>query len=264
MKPPLSRGFLLLLIVILVVADLSSQIQHRHSFVLTIPIVPNGVNPATVPVPQVDWLYHFKDNLGRAKGKQIDLVFDGDSITEHILGTGGEDFWEKNFAPLHAFNFGIGGDRIEHVLWRVQNGQLDGLNPKLVILLIGTNNISRGQKADAIAEGITNLLGEYEKRCPKSHILLMGIFPRGATPEDNGRKTAEQVNELLKKSIRGRQVTYLDLSANFLEPDGTLSKDMMYDGIHPTPKGYQVWADGIAPIIKQYFPERPSARSSQR
>ena len=174
-------------------------------------------------------------------------MFLGDSITAGWIG-GGRVPWKKAFEPLKAANFGIGSDRTEHVLWRVTNGELDGPAPKVVVLLIGTNNL--GGKPDVVAEGVVNLVGVIHAKQPKSKIILMGIFPRGKTTDP--AKFAENIktiNARLAKLDDGKNLRFVDLAGTFA-PGGAFKAEYFSDGVHLTEKGYQVWTDAIAPILK--------------
>ena len=217
------------------------------------PTPPPGANLAAFPAPRLDWLGHFLNNLSASKGKQIDLIFDGDSITDFWMTTG-RKIWNDHYAPLNAFDFGISGDQVQHVLWRVQNGQVDGLKPKLVVLMIGTNNMpSPIFSPDQIAEGVKVLVQGYEKQCPDAHILLLGIFPRGEHPNDPLRAKITATNQILATFDDGKKVTYLDFGAKLLQTDGTMTRVIMPDFLHPSPAGYQIWADAIQPVIDQYL-----------
>ncbi|MCE0499006.1 MAG: GDSL-type esterase/lipase family protein [Methylacidiphilales bacterium] len=231
------------------------------------PTPPPGTNPAVFPVPRLDWLQHFQKNLDQAKKMAaVDLVFDGDSITD-FWQTTGKDVWSQHYAKLNAIDFGISGDQTQHLLWRLQNGQVDGLHPKLIVLLIGTNNI--GYASDQVVEGIKAIIGEYQKRCPDAAILLQGIFPRGETADNPARLKIKAINQTLAPLADGKKIIYLDFGDKFLQPDGTLTKDIMPDFLHPSAKGYQIWADAIQPVIDQFFgatslsPSSPPSPSPQ-
>ncbi|MCW8130531.1 MAG: GDSL family lipase [Planctomycetota bacterium] len=199
---------------------------------------------ATVPV-QKDPKRH-EGFLPVAKAGNIDLLFLGDSITDGWR-SGGKAVWTKAFAPLKAANFGISGDRTEHVLWRCQNGELEGYQAKLTVIMIGTNN---RDKAEDVAAGIAAIIKEVEQHQPASKILLLAIFPRGATSKDPLRVKNEDVNKLIAKFDDGKKIKYLDINAKFLAADGTLGKDIMPDLLHPNAKGYQIWADAILPTVQ--------------
>jgi lysophospholipase L1-like esterase len=192
-----------------------------------------------------------------SKQGEAQLVFLGDSITHGWEGKG-KAIWTKEWAPLKAANFGIGGDRTEHVLWRLEHGNFDGLKPKAIVLMIGTNNTGhqgRPQKelngavyectAEQTAEGIKAILAQLQKKCPDAKILVLGIFPRGADKNDKFRQQNEATNAIVKGFADGQKVFFLDVGAKFLEPDGTLSKTIMPDLLHPNEKGYQIWSDAI-------------------
>jgi lysophospholipase L1-like esterase len=216
------------------------------------PVVPPGVNSATFPVPRPSTVKDMQEKLRRFGGKHFDIVFDGDSIMNRWENTGRE-MWNQRYAGIAA-DFGIEGDRVENVLWRLDQGQVDGIDPKVIVLMIGTNNSGKNS-ASEIAEGIKDLVAEYEKRCPNAHIILMGIFPRGEKPTDGGRRKVAAVNSIIK-SLDGDRVTYIDIGAQMIEPDGTISRDMMPDFVHPTAKGYVIWADAIQPVINKYAPAK--------
>jgi len=205
---------------------------------------------ATHPAPKIDWLYRFQATLKKYQGPH-DMIWDGDSITDNWQGNG-KAVWGAHFGKIKIADFGIAGDQVQHDLWRVQHGQLDGQDPKLVMLMIGTNNLRQG--VDDVAAGIKMLVGEYETRCPHAQILLLGIFPRTATPTDPARAWIKQVNTIISGYNSDPRVTYLDIGDKFLQPDGTLSKDIMPDYLHPSAQGYEIWANAITPVVQKYFP----------
>ena len=211
---------------------------------------PPSANTATIPAPHADRVADTQKKFARFSGKHFDIVFDGDSIMNRWETTG-KDVWATRFAGRSA-DFGIEGDRVENVLWRLDHGQVDGVDPKVVVLMIGTNN-SGANKADEIAGGIVKLVAEYEQRCPHAHIILMAIFPRGEKPDDNGRKKVLAVNEQIKTLGSQPNVTFIDIGPKLIEADGTISKSMMPDFVHPTAQGYQIWADVIQPEIDKYI-----------
>ena len=198
-----------------------------------------------------------------AKKGDIDLLFLGDSITDawggegHGKGGGGEIF-TKEFLPMKAANFGIGGDRTQHVLWRLQNGELDGIKPKVVMLMIGTNNSNgKDNTAEEIAEGVKAIVEEIHKKSPETKVLLLGIFPRGEKPNPQ-REKIKMVNEIIAKlDDKGKTVKYLDIGDKFMDKDGIISKDIMPDFLHLTPKGYQIWADAVKAPIEELMGKKP-------
>ena len=206
-------------------------------------------------MPRNDWVAHFAHNVDRVKGKRVDLIFDGDSITD-FWESKGKEVWEKNYAKLNVADFGISADRTEHLLWRLDHGQVDGLHPKLVVLLIGTNNLSQNTDPQT-TEGVTAVVRDYQKRLPDAVILLQGIFPRGEKPTDPLRQRIKTINGNLARLGDGNKVIYLDFGDKFLEPDGSISKDIMPDSLHPSARGYEIWADAIRPQIDKVFATAP-------
>lgn len=189
-----------------------------------------------------------------SKAGEAQLVFLGDSITQGWEGKG-KAMWEQHFAPMKAANFGTGGDRTEHVLWRLANGNFDGLKPKLVVLMIGTNNTGHQGRdgyvctAQQTADGVKEILAVLEKKCPEAKVLLLGIFPRGADAMDKFRVQNEETNAIIKGYADGKRVFWKDLGSVFLAKDGTLSKEIMPDLLHLNEKGYQMWAEAILPDV---------------
>jgi lysophospholipase L1-like esterase len=198
-----------------------------------------------VPVPRTgSWMEVHKGFLERAKKGKVDLLFLGDSITQ---GWNANDVWRRFYEPRNAANFGIGGDRTEHVLWRIQNGELEGIQPTVTVLMIGTNNVS-SSTPDEIAQGITAIVKELRTRLPKTKILLLGVFPRGAKPL-SARERLRSVNEKIAKLDDGSQIKFLDISQAFLNPDGTISSSIMPDYLHLSRKGYRIWAESMEPTL---------------
>jgi lysophospholipase L1-like esterase len=198
-----------------------------------------------------------------SKKGEAQLVFLGDSIT-HGWESRGKAVWEKYWAPLKAANFGIGGDRTEHVLWRLDNGNFDGLKPKEIVIMIGTNNTGhqgRPQKeindevyqctAGQTAEGVKAIIERLKVKCPQAKILLLAIFPRGENPDDKFRQQNEATNAIIQKLADEKTVFWMDIGAKFLQPDGTLSRDIMPDVLHPNEKGYEIWAEAIDARVKE-------------
>jgi lysophospholipase L1-like esterase len=215
---------------------------------------------AVKPVPRDDkWKARHEGFVAIAKkGNVVDVLFLGDSITDAWGGEGhspkaaGAKIFAKEFEPMKAANFGIGGDRTQHVLWRLQNGELDGISPKVVMLMIGTNNSNgKDNTAEEIADGIKAIVTEIHKKSPKTKVLLLGIFPRGQKPNAQ-RDKLKQVNEIIAKlDDGGKTVKYLDIGGKFLSPDGTISKEIMPDFLHLSEKGYQIWTDAVKGPIKE-------------
>ncbi len=198
----------------------------------------------------------FNDQAARGG---FDVLFAGDSITQGWENKG-KEIWAAQIAPLKAANFGISGDRTEHLLWRFQNGNLDGdLDPKVLVLMVGTNNNRRKDLPEDIAAGVGAILETFHARFPKARILLLAIFPRGESPTDPMRVNNDATNELLAKYDGHWNVKYVNINPTFLAADGTLSREVMPDLLHLSPQGYQTWADAIVPEIKGVLEaEKPS------
>ncbi len=177
------------------------------------------------------------------------LVFLGDSIT---AGWGSKkEIWDKAFGAYKPANFGIGGDRTQHVLWRITHGELDGIKPKAVVLMIGTNN-SGSDPAEGIAKGVTAIVETIRAKQPQAKILLLAVFPRGEKASPNpGREKLAKVNEIIAKLHDGQNIHFLDIGAKFLQPDGSLTKEIMPDFLHLSAQGYQIWADAISPKLAE-------------
>jgi lysophospholipase L1-like esterase len=178
----------------------------------------------------------------------------GDSITDFWRNRG-SNVWNQYYAPLHAANFGISADRTQHVLWRIDNGELEGIHPKVIVLMIGTNNTGKEQDHQTprntppeVIEGVTAIVRDMRVKLPETKILLLGIFPR-AQPGDSFRDQIKEINTAIAKLDDGKMVTFLDIGPKFLEADGTLSKEIMPDLLHPSEKGYKIWAEAMQPTL---------------
>jgi lysophospholipase L1-like esterase len=207
----------------------------------------SAANLATTPeVHKGTETRHEQFNVISKKG-EAKLVFLGDSITQGWEGAG-KEAWKAAWEPYTAANFGIGGDRTEHVLWRLEHGNFDGLKPKAVVIMIGTNNTGHRQGNEAprqTAEGVKAIIDSLAKKCPETKVLLLGIFPRGEKLDDKLRVHNTAINAILAKFADGTKVQFLDIGASFLQPDGTLTREIMPDLLHLSPKGYQIWADAL-------------------
>ena len=185
--------------------------------------------------------------VGIAKLGKTDLLFLGDSITAGWAGQ--KAIWEKAFAAYKPANFGIGGDRTQHVLWRIQNGELEGIKPKVAVLMIGTNN-SAADPAEGIAKGVTKIVQTIREKTPATKILLLAVFPRGEKPNPQ-REKIQQVNKIIAKLDDKKNIFFLDIGSKFLQPGDTLTKEIMPDFLHLSPAGYQIWADAITPKLAE-------------
>ncbi len=215
-------------------------------FVLAIPACAQG--PETVvPEPRDGpWIELHERDVDRAKQGNVDLLFLGDSITQG-WNEKTNPVWKRFYGPRNAANFGIGGDRTQHVLWRIKNGELDGIKPKVTVLMIGTNNADSNTPAE-IAQGITAIVQELRQRLPETKVLLLAVFPRSQKP-DSLRDRLKSVNEKITKLDDGNHVKFLDIGKVFLEDDGTITKEVMPDYLHLSSSGYRRWAEAMEPTL---------------
>ncbi|NYE62441.1 beta-glucosidase [Duganella sp. 1224] len=191
----------------------------------------------------------------RAVGKRAQVAFIGDSITEGWEKSGAP-VWDRYYQPLQAIDLGFSGDRTENVLWRLLHGEVDGLAPKVAVLMFGTNNTGHRQEDPrTTALGIKRNIEELRKRLPDTKILLLAIFPRGEKPDDHLRQLNEQVNAIIAGYADNQTVFFANINQAFLQPDGTLSRDIMPDLLHPNEKGYEIWAKAMAPALRRLLPE---------
>jgi beta-glucosidase len=180
-----------------------------------------------------------------------DLLLVGDSITDGWHNGAGRDILDENYGQYHPYNIGIGGDRTQHVLWRLDKGEVDGISPKLAVLMIGTNNLHDNTDVE-IEAGVTKIVKELNTKLPKTKVLLLGIFPRGVKATDPSRARIKTINEVLAKlDDGGKTIKYLDIGPKFLEADGTLPPEIMPDALHPNEKGYGIWAEAMAPAVAE-------------
>ena len=232
--------------------------------VVSVSLAETAKNLAIDPKPRAGpWITRHESFNEVSKQGEAQLVFLGDSITQG-WGGNGKEVWAEKWEPLKAANFGIGGDRTEHVIWRLQNGNFDGLKPKLVVLMIGTNNTGHQGRpaaehggavytssAEQTAEGVKTILDILAKKLPETKVLLLGIFPRGATKEDKMRQQNVATNNIISGFADGKRVHYMDIGNTFLQPDGTLPKEIMPDLLHLNAKGYEMWTNAIEGKVKE-------------
>ena len=221
-------------------------------FFLSIGLHAEGDKPAhsaVKPAPRSGgWMNrHESFNQRVAKGN-VDLIFIGDSITHGWEGKG-KAIWEKYYIKRNAVNLGIGGDRTQHVLWRLDNGNIKNINPKVAVVMIGTNNSGNGRNsAEEMIDGVTAVIEKLRTKLPKTEILLLDIFPRGQRINAQRGKIL-QVNQVLSRLDSRPRVTFLRIGQNFVSPDGSIAKDIMPDFLHLTPSGYEIWAKSIEPTL---------------
>jgi len=218
-------------------------------------VAEDPAHDAIKPVPRDgNWMKRHDSFNERVKKGNVDLLLIGDSITQGWEGSG-KAVWEKYYTPRNAVNLGIGGDRTQHVLWRLDNGNIEGISPKAAVLMIGTNNSGSNSSAQ-IADGVEAIVKKLRTKLPKTKILVLAIFPRGADANDAKRKINIGANEKIAKLADGEMVHYLDISSKFLNADGTLSKEVMPDLLHLNEASYKTWAEATEPKLKELLGEK--------
>ena len=227
--------------------------------------------PADEPRMRADRNSHLAHQqlLAKAKTGGIDVYFLGDSITRRWGALDYPDFlahWTKSFHGWNAGNFGWGADRTENILWRLENGELDGIDPKVIVILAGTNNVGKEPGDEArvsdITRGLKAIVDTCRKKAPAATILLTAIFPRN----DNAAvmPTIARINTNLARMADGKQVRFVDVNAGLADARGILFKGMMVDGLHPSLTGYEVWAEGLKPILTELLGPRPPPTTRPR
>jgi beta-glucosidase len=252
------RRCILLSILAMAAAQTFAQIQPPSNDAL-VPVVDDAPTKAN----SYNWMDRHNALVARAKQGDVDLLFVGDSIT-HIWGGDvqnanagrANDLWNQYYGDRKAFNIGCGWDRTQHVLWRLQNGEIDGLKPKVAVVMIGTNNIG-SNTPDQIADGVAAIVHTIHDKSKRTKILLLAIFPRDAKPDAFNRTQVALVNGKLAGMTKDRYVTYLNLTPEFLQPDGMISPDIMPDYLHPSHKGYEIWAKAMEPTLAGLLGDKP-------
>jgi lysophospholipase L1-like esterase len=215
--------------------------------------------PTVQPIPRTGDAYErflkLNENV-RANAGQVDLVFIGDSITQGWEGAG-KAVWQTYYGHRRALNLGIGGDRTQHVLWRLENGNIDGIQPKVGVLMIGTNNSGYDRDAPgAILDGVQAVVQKLRSKLPQMRIILVGIFPRGDQFNEQRGKIL-QVNQVLQRMDDGKSIHYIDFGQWFLDDEGRIPKDLMPDFLHLTETGYKIWAESIEDKVSSLLGDRP-------
>jgi lysophospholipase L1-like esterase len=217
--------------------------------------------PADQAAPRTDRnsLLAHQQHLEKASKGKIDVYFEGDSITRRWGATDYPELlanWNQNFFGWNAADFGWGADSTQNILWRLQNGELDKIHPKIIVLLAGTNNVGNtvaaGQeeeKATEITNGIAAILRVMQEKAPRATIILTGIFPRNDSMA--AIPVIKKINENLSCLADGKKIRFLNINGKLADSDGILFDGMMHDKLHPTLKGYQVWADALKPIFRE-------------
>jgi lysophospholipase L1-like esterase len=220
-----------------------------------------GEHVATTPLARTDadWVERNAALNALSKTSDAQLVFLGDSITQlWEADDAGKKVWEKYWAPLKAANFGISGDRTEHVLWRLNHGNLAGMRPKLIVLMIGTNNAGQQEEEpnykcspQQTAQGIQAILEKLKTVCPTAKVLLLAIFPRGEEDTDKVRLQNDKVNAIISTFADGKRVHFMDIGSKFMKPNGDLSVVNMPDMLHLSTEGYSIWATAIKEKVSE-------------
>jgi lysophospholipase L1-like esterase len=199
------------------------------------------------------WDRMHAEDLLVAQHDEVDVLFVGDSITAGWA----PQIWETQFKPLKAANFGIGGDGTGNVLWRLQHGAIGNLQPKVVVLMIGVNNFARyNETPEQVAAGIGAVVQQLQLAWPSSKILLNAVFPCDEKATGPRRPLIKQVNSLIAQLNDNKRIFFKDYGPLMLQKDGSISPEIMRDFLHPTPKGYQLWADAMLPDIQTLLAEQ--------
>ncbi len=218
---------------------------------VSVPLAPESARPNQALIPHLSAGFMNRHNsfVEIARKGDIDLLFMGDSITDFWRNSGRSVF-DQNFGSYRVANFGIAADTTQGVLWRLQNGEGQGFKPKAVMLMIGTNNLSASLKPAQVAMGIAAIVFEMRKDFPEAKILLLGIFPRSDRPF---RPQITTTNAIISCLHDGEHVFYLDIGDRFLAPDGTIPREIMRDGLHPTTRGYEIWAQAVKETLDGFM-----------
>ncbi len=215
---------------------------------------PAKKGPAVTPQPRITewWFARHAEKIGQMSKGDIDLLMVGDSITHNFESVGAK-VWKKYFEPLKAINLGFGGDRTNHVLWRLDHLPKLKKSPKAAVVLIGTNNICWGSdKPKQAAEGVQAVARKLNVLYPEMKVLVLGVFPRRRELAHRHRKQIIELNSYLPGLLKDiKNVTFLDIGPEFLDDKGFLSKEMMPDTTHPSEKGHEIWAKAIEPELKK-------------
>ncbi|XP_068572433.1 platelet-activating factor acetylhydrolase IB subunit alpha2 [Cebidichthys violaceus] len=225
----------------------------------------DGMNPAAVAQPVEDvqgddrWMSQHTRFVQECKDAEPDVLFVGDSMIQLMQQY---EVWREVFSPLHALNFGIGGDTTCNVLWRLQNGELQNIRPKVVVLWVGTNN--QEHTAEQVAGGILAIAQLLTSRLPKAKIVVLGLLPRGERPNPLRQKNAV-INDFLRSWLpRLGQALLLDMSGQFVHSDGAISQQDMFDFLHLTPTGYRTMAKPLSDLLLQMLEETPEERRASQ
>ena len=218
------------------------------------PVEAQSKNPAVTPQARIEewWFARHTENIGQMSKGDIDLLMVGDSITQNFESIGVK-VWNRHFKPYKAINLGFGGDRTNHLLWRLDHLPLLKKSPKGAVVLIGTNNICWGSDTPKqAAEGVQAVAQKLHNLYPKMRILVQGVLPRRRQLDHPHRKQINELNSYLPALLKDiPHVTFLDIGPKFLDEKGFLSKEMMPDTTHPSERGHEIWAAAIESELKK-------------
>lgn len=214
---------------------------------------------STIPAPRTieyswmsveQWHQKFAEDVAVARSGDVDLLFVGDSITEGWPAP----LWQKYFAPYKAANFGVGGDQTGNVLWRLENGDIEKLNPKVVVLMIGINNFGLNNEGPKeVFQGVEAVVTTLHTAFPNAKILVNGIFPYQEAAQSPMRAPIIKANQLIKTLDDGKHIFFRDYGHLMLQDDGSISPEIMPDFLHPAEPGYQIWADAMMPTLRRWL-----------
>ena len=214
------------------------------------------LNSAIVPVvnQRQGWMERNEAINQKVKSDKVDLIYIGDSIVQNFDDQG-KDVWDYYYKPRNGLNMGISGDRTQHVLWRLDHGNIDGISPKLAVVMIGQNNGGHNT-SNEITEGATAVVQKLRVKLPNTKILLIGIFQRREKPTPE-REVFSVVNKNLSMLADNNHIFYMDINELFLRDDGSISSDLMPDFEHPSPLGHRIWAERIEAKVAELMGENP-------
>ncbi|HZK95487.1 MAG TPA: GDSL-type esterase/lipase family protein, partial [Prolixibacteraceae bacterium] len=227
------------------------------------PEIPSvGQNPAAVPVEGYAKKRH-EEKLALVAKEKFDLIFIGNSITHNFEKPEYQPVWNQFFAPRKALNLGTSGYRTENLIWNIQNGELDGQSPKVVIVEIGTNNVDEKNyptrhTAGQLAGGIETIVKLIREKLPDTKIIVLRCFPGcyGGPNPTSHRLILERASDIVSKLADGKHIFYSDVNHVFLNMDGSLNHEMMNDWLHPTPAGAKAWAQAMEPLLSELMGDK--------
>jgi beta-glucosidase len=233
------------------------RLVYLFSFLASLGIISaQSTNTAIIPVAmnKPGWMERHESINTKAHQGKIDLIYIGDSIVQRFDGAG-KGIWDRYYAPRNALNLGISGDRTQHVIWRLDHGNIDGISPKLAIIMIGQNNGGHNTSIE-IAEGVTEIVKRVRTKLPDAKILLLAIFQRREKPTPE-RAVLAEANEIISKLANSSSIAYMDINSVFVRPDGTIPSSLMPDFEHPNELGFKLWAEAIEAKVAELMVDSP-------